>query len=438
MIAIDGPRERLRDDALSAAAVFAQQQTELLGLHDARGAFGEAVLDEGVDHISGEPLLVGEAVRDGVHETGDAAKAMQPSARYVGDVGDAAKRHQVMGTDAVHRDAADKHQVVAVVGEAVAEHLGEVLPISAEQSLFPKRPHARRRLGHVGLVVDAAGPDHGAHGLLEGRPVERASWLDPDAMSVLVRVGHFATVPNRGTDDMKERRRSARADGGMDGALERALAELPVFPLPGTVFFPHTLLPLHVFEPRYRQLTEHVLAGHQHVAVVAVDDSRRDAAVPGVARVAGVGRVVHSEKLPDGRFHILLQGVDRAELVEELPMEGMLYRRVKARSLTDTDCDDDDRRGEALIESEVRTLRSCYARLLEVCPDTKDTLGDLPLKVQEPRVLADVVCAAILEDAAARQMALEESSVARRLKLANDALATLLLQSITTETAGMH
>lgn len=223
-----------------------------------------------------------------------------------------------------------------------------------------------------------------------------------------------------------------------DEQLERALAALPIFPLPDTVFFPHTLLPLHVFEPRYRQLTEQVLAGHQHMGVVRCDDERngRDGvavavAVAGVARVAGVGRIVHHERLADGRFHILLQGITRAELLRELPADGLLYRRCEARMLPAVDDD-----AAAIVE--VQTLRSCYARLLEVCPDTKDVLGDLPLRVQEPRVLADVVCAAILDDVAARQAALEETSVARRLKCANDALATLLLQGLATENAGMH
>lgn len=220
-----------------------------------------------------------------------------------------------------------------------------------------------------------------------------------------------------------------RAAGDVE--LERALVELPLFPLPQTVFFPHTLLPLHVFEPRYRQMTEQVLASHKHIGVVRVDEARADAAVPGVGRVAGVGRIVHHERLADGRFHILLQGIARAELVDELPLEGLLYRRARSSLLR---CSDD---GEEAAR-EVQVLRSCYARLLETCPDQKDVLGDLPLRVQEARVLADVVCAAVLDDVTLRQRALEESSVVRRLKCANDALATLLLQSLPAGPAGMH
>ena len=216
-----------------------------------------------------------------------------------------------------------------------------------------------------------------------------------------------------------------------DHNLERALLELPLFPLPSTVFFPHTLLPLHVFETRYRQLTEDVLADHQHLAVVKIDEDALNVPVPGISRVAGVGRIVHYERLPDGRFHLLLQGIARAELIEELPAAGRLYRRARARCLSaDTDVD-------ATVR-EVQALRSCYARLLEHAPDHKDALGDLPLKVDAPEVLADVVCAAAIDDVGLRQAALEERSLARRLRLAHDALATLLLKSFATEAAPMH
>jgi Lon protease-like protein len=208
-----------------------------------------------------------------------------------------------------------------------------------------------------------------------------------------------------------------------DDLLLAALPALPIFPLPGTVFFPHTLLPLHVFEPRYRQMTEHVIAGHQHLAVVLVDATQVRPPL-GVARTAGLGRLVHHERLPDGRFHILLQGVGRVALDDELPLEGLLYRRVRAAVVDDT-LDDDDG-----IAAQLSTLRGCYARLLDAHPECKDTLGDLPLRLADADVVADLVCAALLDEIPARQRALEETALLARLKLANDALATLLLRSL--------
>ena len=70
--------------------------------------------------------------------------------------------------------------------------------------------------------------------------------------------------------------------------LASALSALPIFPLPGTVFFPHTLLPLHIFELRYRQMTQQVIDGDGYLGIVLSDPAQ--SAVPvGCARVAGLG-----------------------------------------------------------------------------------------------------------------------------------------------------
>ncbi len=214
--------------------------------------------------------------------------------------------------------------------------------------------------------------------------------------------------------------------------LPLALPALPIFPLPGTVFFPHTLLPLHVFEPRYRQMTEHVLASHQHMAVVLVDPTQQQAPL-GVARVAGLGRVVHHERLPDGRFHILLQGIGRVALDDELPMDGHLYRRARARLLDVDGAENDD-----AVAAEVSTLRGCYAQLLDANPECKDTLGDLPLRLADADVVADLICAALLDETPARQQALEETALLARLRRANDALASLLLRTMPDEATVLH
>lgn len=218
-----------------------------------------------------------------------------------------------------------------------------------------------------------------------------------------------------------------RDDGEAERRLAKALQALPIFPLSGTVFFPHTLLPLHVFEPRYRQLTEQALAGHGHMAVVLADPTQRDAPV-GCARVAGLGRLVHHERLPDGRFHILLQGVARVHLDEELPLDGLLYRRARAHIIEST-LDGDER----ALANQLATLRGCYARLCDAHQECKNTLGDLPLRLGEPSVLADLIAAAIIDDVAARQAVLEETRLLRRLEVANDALATLLLRTLPAE-----
>ena len=221
---------------------------------------------------------------------------------------------------------------------------------------------------------------------------------------------------------------------GSRNTMDEALQALPIFPLPGTVFFPHTLLPLHVFEPRYRQMTEQVIAGHQYLAVALIEQGGRDGAPEGCAPVGGLGRVVYHERLADGRFHILLQGIARVSLGAELPQGDLLYRRVKA-AVIESDIADAD---ADAIATHLGTLRGCYARLSNAHPECKDTLGDLPLRLDEPAVLADLVLAALLEDVALRQASLEEKRLVRRLEKANDVLATALLRTLPAEAGVLH
>lgn len=214
----------------------------------------------------------------------------------------------------------------------------------------------------------------------------------------------------------------------VDRRLQDALCALPLFPLQSTVFFPHTLLPLHVFEPCYRQLAEHILEGHGHLGVVWRGPGHADGPLADLATVACVGRVVHHERLADGRLHLLVQGVARATLHQQLPAEGLLYRRARAERLVPDDVD--------RATDEVRALRTCYARLLQCCPEAGHMLGELPLCMGEPCALADVACACLLQDLAARQRALEEPSVVGRLRCANEALAALLLHGLPMPKAG--
>jgi Lon protease-like protein len=198
--------------------------------------------------------------------------------------------------------------------------------------------------------------------------------------------------------------------------LQQKLDDVPIFPLPGCVLFPHTLLPLHIFEPRYRQMTEHVLAGNQLLAMANCDRDEH------VFETAGVGRIVHHERLPDGRFHILLQGIARIRIVDEHPAGANLYRRVVAQIIDDLPDD------AAAVDASLHALRSCYAQLRQVSPEPP--FGDLPHRIHDPIVLADVICAAALASPDDRQRALEERSVVERLRLATDAVADLLLAAV--------
>lgn len=168
------------------------------------------------------------------------------------------------------------------------------------------------------------------------------------------------------------------------------------------------------------------------MAVVLQRGEAEAADLEDLHRVAGLGRVVHHERLPDGRFHILLQGVARVALLEELPQDSLPYRRARARVMSTTTTD------EARVAREYETLRACYAQVMDRCPLARERLGELMRRVADPGVLADVVCASELEDPCTRQGALEECDLVGRLQRASEALAALLLGNLKPEDSLAH
>jgi Lon protease-like protein len=183
-------------------------------------------------------------------------------------------------------------------------------------------------------------------------------------------------------------------------SLDHALEDLPIFPLPRLVFFPSTMLPLHVFEPRYRKMLADCLATHKAMAVVRLEQGER------IAEVAGVGVVVHHEQLPDGRSNLVLEGAGRVRL-EELPFCPP-YRRARATLLEPvrTKVSDEDR--TALVVAATEFVR-------EVRRYDEDFTFDLPAE-RSAGVLADVCAASLIVDADVRQRLLEELDEAARVK----------------------
>ena len=106
---------------------------------------------------------------------------------------------------------------------------------------------------------------------------------------------------------------------------------LPIFPLPTAVLFPNVFLPLHIFEPRYRQMVADALAGDRMIGMVLLqpgyEAQYEDA--PAVYDIGCAGLMTHSERLADGRYNIVLRGLHRFRIVGEEPPAGtVLYRRA--------------------------------------------------------------------------------------------------------------
>lgn len=191
----------------------------------------------------------------------------------------------------------------------------------------------------------------------------------------------------------------------------QALSALPIFPLPNCVLLPGGLLPLHVFEPRYRELTRDCLAGHQLMAVARLRPGYETTYYgrPPVYERCGVGRIICSEELPDGRFALLLRGIARVEIARELPAE-RAYRLVEARMLADAVVD----RTEA--QAHHRKLIQLCDRLAEVIEKGGPQLRDLVRAFEDPGTCADAIAAALVMDADARQELIEACDPMVRLQ----------------------
>ncbi|MEK7485206.1 MAG: LON peptidase substrate-binding domain-containing protein [Planctomycetota bacterium] len=112
---------------------------------------------------------------------------------------------------------------------------------------------------------------------------------------------------------------------------------LPIFPLQEVHLFPETLLPLHIFEPRYRQMIQDSLKAESLIGII-LPDLKEDpkAYEPALLKMGGVGKIQYHELLEDGRYNIILQGIEKFELLEELKLSDILYRAVRARALKDS------------------------------------------------------------------------------------------------------
>jgi Lon protease-like protein len=204
------------------------------------------------------------------------------------------------------------------------------------------------------------------------------------------------------------------ASGGLRD-LAPALPALPLFPLP-TVLFPGALMPLHIFEPRYRAMVRDALDGHQALAVVLVTDPDQldENGHPRIAKIAGAGVIVDHVELPSGRFNILVRGRARVEL-EELPFGDKPYRRARATVLVPPP-------GE-VAPSDLSALLSAAAAFAARVRE-RDPSFELTLPRDAPAgAVADLCAHHLVLDARERQAALETLDVGARVRRVAEVLA---------------
>ena len=131
---------------------------------------------------------------------------------------------------------------------------------------------------------------------------------------------------------------------------------VPLFPLPGAILFPRSQLPLHIFEPRYREMVRDAIDGGGRIAMIQPHRLDDDNQAPLYA-VGCVGDVVGVEELDDGRFNIVLLGTDRFRLLRETPLDAA-YRcaEVDVEAFDDREPEPLSLAERAEVEREARRL----------------------------------------------------------------------------------
>jgi Lon protease-like protein len=195
----------------------------------------------------------------------------------------------------------------------------------------------------------------------------------------------------------------------------------PLFPLPSVALFPHATLPLHVFEPRYRALTADALAGERLIAMATLQpgwETAYETKSAAIHPVVCLGRVTLDERLPDGRYLLLLRGLCRARIVTEFDTR-LPYRTASLQVLDDVypphPTIDRDRRRRELLDL-VRALESDSAQIAGLLDNLDSELS--------LAALCDVLASAVQFPAAAAIELLSALNVDHR----SDVLLDLLRQ----------
>ena len=196
----------------------------------------------------------------------------------------------------------------------------------------------------------------------------------------------------------------------------------PLFPLPNVVLFPHVALPLHIFEPRYRQMVADALEGDRLIAIALLKpgwepdyDGR-----PPIHEMVCLGRITSHEELESGRYNIVVTGIHRAVVVEEVAGE-MPYRVGKLELYRDYYS------GEPLVNRKARQ-RELLLSFRKLFPNTRsDSLLSQVLEADLPLgVMSDLLAAVLKIDPLQKLSLLEELDADLRSDLLLDKICRLL------------
>lgn len=189
----------------------------------------------------------------------------------------------------------------------------------------------------------------------------------------------------------------------------RGLSNLPLFPLP-VVLFPGVPLPLHIFEPRYRQMLLDIRPANNLFGLAYFDATSAEGEIPPVGHVGCVAEVTETQTFPDGRSNILTLGVIRYR-IDSYVDRGAPYLEAQVTYF------EDDEEKESLLAGAAKEVAETFTRIAQAVRTINDERTALPdISNTEPQRLSFLVAAAMEIDADLKQELLELRSTSERLE----------------------
>jgi len=189
----------------------------------------------------------------------------------------------------------------------------------------------------------------------------------------------------------------------------RGVIDLPVFPLP-VVLFPGVPLPLHIFEPRYRQMLTDIRISNNLFGVSYFDPGTSELDVPPAGHIGCVAEVTETQTFPDGRSNILTLGVIRYR-IESYVERDTPYLVARINYF------EDDEEDESLLATAAHDVADTFTRIAQAVRTLNDERTNLPdISDTEPQRLSFLVAAAMEIDAEVKQELLELTSTSIRLE----------------------
>lgn len=188
---------------------------------------------------------------------------------------------------------------------------------------------------------------------------------------------------------------------------------ISIFPLPSTVLFPQTLLPLHIFEPRYREMVKNSLEKKQWIGMALLQPGWEDSYFenPPIEPICGAGEIYKWDLLEDGKYNMVLRGTRKFRIIREI--KGTVFRQAEAQELDDIN----DRPVDEQNDPEIKILMDLIREYIQPLPS--DSLQKSGFSLSDCKTighLADMIIYFSDLSAQNKQTFLLELDVNKRLK----------------------